>query len=757
MTARQRGWLLPPLAVCFALGLLLGRIAASPWYGLAGAVPAIVACLLLRGWGRFAAILAAALCLGCLRGQVAFHPALPAEGEYAVSGIISDAVQYRDNGQIRTTLTRVTLDGVPLGRGAYWSFYTDDPPPELAPGKAVAFRARLYHPSGAENPDGYDFREELLRRGVTVGVYGWDGLTLADPEGFSLTGFMAGLRHRLSGALREALGEETGVLASTMLLGSRSLIPQEDRAAFSRLGIAHILSVSGFHVGLLIGVLSLLFRWLRLPQGARWFLFAAALGFYSLLCGLNQPVLRASLLLLLTQRGKMLNRPRSGLHLLSAAFLLLLVISPAQLTGLSFQLSFGAVLGITLITPFISRLRAPLRPIPRRLWQGLCAAFGAQIGVLAPQLYAFQELPLLGLLMNVPVLMLSSGLILLFWAVLLTLPFPFLSVPLCAAARFVTRGLLSLVRLLGGIPGITLWTRAAGLATCLGLLLLGAGLCALLRLRGRTRGILCLLGTGIVALSLIPLPHGETVYVQFSVGGADASVIWDRDTVLVVDTGYEDGVLSDFLHRRRLTPEAVILTHLHADHIYGLRAMMEDGIPLPLLYLPEGAEKADVHPHSLELLSELRAGGTEIRHLSAGDILPLPSGEIAVLWPEKGKTRPGQDANESRLTMRLSLKGSSLLLTGDLDGRYEMYAAAPADLLKVAHHGSARSTSPDFLDRVRPAAALLSCDSPERERSVRQRLGDVPLYATATGGALTVRFVPGGYSVETFLPPHKEE
>ena len=221
--------------------------------------------------------------------------------------------------------------------------------------------------------------------------------------------------------------------------------------------------------------------------------------------------------------------------------------------------------------------------------------------------------------------------------------------------------------------------------------------------------------------------------------------------------GYDDGVVSAFLRRRRLTPDAVILTHLHADHAGGLRALMEDGIPVPLCLIPDSGEAADIHPDVLALLDQLRAAGTEVRTLAAGDVLPLPSGKAAVLWPERGRTRPGQDANESSLVLRLELQGVSLLQTGDLDGRYEMYAAAPADVLKIAHHGSQGSTSPEFLAAVAPRAMLLSCEREERHEQTRERLGGIPLYSTALGGALTVHFTPSAFSVETFLPYSEED
>ena len=754
MTERQRGWLLPPLALCLAAGILLGRVSGSWIPGAAACVLALAAVPLLRGGGRFCAVLALALAVGCLRGFFAFHPALPPEGTYQVSGIISSEVEFRDERRIRTSLTRVSLDGQPLSGGAYWSFYTDAVPEDLLPGRQVSFQASLYHPEGASNPDGYDFREDLLRRGITVGVYGQEELVVSDPDCFSLQGFAAALRHRLTDALLASpLGEEAGAYAAAMLLGNRSFLPREDRAAFSRLGIAHILSVSGFHVGVLIGALALLFRLLRLPQRCRMVLYALILGLYVLLCGGSQPVLRASVLFLLTQEGRILNRPRSLTHLLCAAAVAMLLFSPVQLTGLSFLMSFGAVFGLALLTPFFSSLWKPDNAVLRRLRDSLAAGLGAQLGVLLPELSAYQELPLLGLLMNIPMLFLSAGLIALYWLALLTLPVPGLSAAVCAAARAATSALLNAVRFLGSVPGITLWTCAPTLLSAAGVVLLFAGFCALLRWRPRTRALLSVSGALILSLSLIPASHTATEYFQFDVDDADAALLWDRDTVIAVDTGYEDGVLSDFLHRRRLTPDAVILTHLHADHVYGLRAMREDRIPIPLIYLPDGAEEADVHPDVLALLEELRAEGTEIRHLAAGDVLPLPSGSLTAVWPQAGRTRPGQNPNLSSLVLRAELKGSSLLLTGDLDGRYEMYAAAPSDLLKAAHHGSLSSSSDAFLSAVDPAAVLLSCGDGERHLQFRDKLDpSIPLWSTAAGGMLTVRFEDGAFSVRTFLP-----
>ncbi len=751
MTGRQRAWLLPPAALCLIGGILAGRGLSSPLLPWLACLPALAALFLTRGGLRFAACLALSFTLGAAAGQVSFHPALPPEGEYEVRGIICEEVTRGKYGQVRTALTHVSLDGKPLSSGAWWTFYTDNElPDDLVPGKEVCFRGTVYAPSGADNPDGYDFREELLRRGITVGAYGADGLSITAASGFSFMGSAAALRHRISLALEQVMGEEAGGYASGLLLGIRTLIPSEDRAAFARLGIAHILSVSGFHTGLLIALLALLFRLLRLPPRVRPWLYGLILLLYCGLCGMSQPVLRASLMLFAGMLGKKLQRPRIQLHLVCAVMAGMLLISPVQVTGISFQLTFCAMAGIALIMPWLDGLNPFSRRIPRAVWSSLAVTVAAGLGLLLPELYHYQKLPLVSLVVNLPAGIAASALILTDWIILLTLPVRFLAEWLAIPGKALTDLFLQAVRMLGSLPGITLWTHASTWLTVLGMIPVGYSLCGLFR-PSRWRRIICLLsGTAVVILSLLPQPHHTTEYIQFSVGNADAAVLWDRDRVYVMDTGTDDGVVSGFLRRNRLTPDAVILTHLHTDHAGGLLSLMDDEIPIPVIYLPEGAKDQAIHEDVLAVLKELEAAGTEIRTLSRGDSLSLPSGTLTVLWPEKGGTRRMQDANRYSLVSLLKIRGVSFLHTGDIEGIYEHYSAVPADLMKAPHHGSAGSTFPETLERVRPQAVLLSCASLSREEAYAERLGEIPLRSTASGGALTVRFEEDAFGIVSF-------
>lgn len=753
---RGRAWLLPVMLAGLMAGILLGRSADSWRYGAAILLLSGLAAWLLPGRMRMVCIMAATAGLGVWLAYEAYHPVRPAEGRYVISGVIVQDVWLGPGSRVQTVLDDVTLDGVPTGRRAYWTWYRDSPddplPDWFVPGAAVAFMGEVYHPSGAQNPGGFDFNEYLLQRGMTFGVYDAEELTQV-PVGFHLQGWLAAIRHDLTLRLMDTMGEESGAYAAAVLLGNRDYMPYEDVKAFQKLGIAHILSVSGWHVGILAMMIALVLRPLRLPRAADMVVKAVILAGYAALTGGNAPVIRASLLLLFRECGKLRKHRNSAAHLVCLAAALQLIASPVQLCSASFQLTYSAILGIMLVHPWLKRRFRPASPGLARLWEGFSASLAAQLGVLPAQLYWFASLPVLSLVMNTFIMGLMSGVMTLFWVTLVLLPVPWLGTAAAAFTGRLTSLMLAGIRALASAAGMMIWTKQANVLTLLGWVLLMTGLCILLRRRAQ-RLRRCLAGTGAVlmAISLIPLPHRGTEWIQFSVGEADAALLMDDEMVVVIDTGDEANDLHYYLLDHRLSVDLLILTHLHTDHAGGADDFVEMGIPVERCVLPVDALlPGDVDEALLELPQTLAESGTEIIPISRGDVIDLPNGTITALWPQAGTVRPAMGANDASLTLLAELRGTTMLLTGDLTGTYEMYCAEPADLLKAAHHGSAASTSPEFLEAVAPQVILLSCGDEAREESMRPRSADIPLYSTDSQGAITVRFTQDAFSVETFL------
>lgn len=745
--SRRLAWMLPLSALALMLGILLGRTAESMLPGLLALAAAILAALLLRSKGRQVAVFMAVLALGCVRGFAAYHPALPPEGTYLLTGTISEEFRLREDAQVRTILRDVSLDGQSISGGAYWTFYLKDNetlPPELVPGCRVTMQASVYHPGGPENPGGYDFREYLLQQGVTIGAYGRSELSVTGFS-FSPAALGARIRYEITQRLISVMGEEGGRYAATMMLGARHLIPEEDREAFNRLGIAHILSVSGYHVGVLAFALAWLLGKLQISLKLRTLCTGVVLTVYCLITGANPPVVRAALLSMLALFGRMQLRQNMPLHLLSCSAVLMLLVSPAQLTSASFQLSYGAMLGIALVTPMLEWRFPSAKDNGGRIRQMAFLSIGAQIGVLLPQLYWFHELPIFSLPVNVLITGGLSLLLTMFWIVLALLPLGPLASLVGSVAAWLTHWALELIRFCGQADFLTIWTKQANLLSLAGWALL---LWSLSLFCSRGRKWYCMAGAALLCLSLLPLPHTAATYTQLSVGDADAALLHDHDTAIAIDTG-EDSALAEYLHQRRLSLDALILTHLHMDHVVGVEKLLAQRIPVRTLYLPEGALEMDVTPDAQNLIHKLLQTGTKLITIARGDVIDLPSGSITVLWPEHGRVRLQQEANEYSAVLLAEVSGTSMLLTGDISGYYEQYSALPADVLKLAHHGSASSTSPAFLEAVAPQMLLLSCSKEEREAEVAERMGDIPLYATCSAGAITLEFTDQEYTVRT--------
>ena len=744
-------WLLPAGTLAFALGTLLGRGADGWALPLAALAAAVTAAGLARGHLRRAAVMAVLLCVGALAGWRAYHPVLPPEGTYLARGTVLEEISCDDQGQVQTILTGVTLNGAPQP-DAYWTYYPDEdeaPPQWLTPGAQLEVTARVYHPSGQENPGGFHFQDHLLQQGVAYGLYGGEALQQAEGA-FSLRGWIAGVRHDLTMRLFQVMGQDTGAYAAAMLLGSKEFIPQDERAAFRELGIAHVLSVSGFHVGILAGLLALLMRPFPLPRGARMALDALLLSAYCLLCGGNAPVIRASFLLLWRDYARQRHRQVLPLHLLSASALLQLLFNPTQLLSPSFQLTYGAMLGLTLLFPRLKALRAFASPPAQRLWEGFCAALAAQLGLLFPQLYWFGQLPLLSLLLSPLVILLFSGLIALYWLVLAALPVPCLREGLGIVAAHATELLLGAVRWLQQLPVTALWTRQPGILPFCGwaLLLLAASELLPRRMLPYRRRLLAL-SAALIALVLLPLPRNDTQYIQFSVGNADAAVVLDQDMTIVIDAG-EDGVAAaSYLHQQRRQVDAMFITHLHTDHALGVMAFLNQGVPVKVCYLPADAQTPLIDEETLPVLAALQASGTELRYLSRGDTISLPSGRITVLWPAAGQVRSLHDANDVCLVLQAEIAGVTMLLTGDLPGAYAPYIALPSDILKAPHHGSVAANTAALLEAVQPRLILQSNRLESRSLHLAELAGDIPLHNTDAHGAAIIRFEGNGvYTVE---------
>lgn len=311
-------------------------------------------------------------------------------------------------------------------------------------------------------PEGW--AKSLARQGIT-GLFWADGLELLAPGPPGLMRWAGRAQKAMLSWLQEILPGEGAELLSALLIGQRGLLPEESEEGFRRAGVAHLLALSGLHLGILTAGGWWALGLLRLRPGTRYLLLIPLVGFYVLVAGMRVSLVRAGIMFallglfwVLWERGWVLRSWYDPLQGLSAAAIVVLLIWPWSALDVGFGLSFSATGAILLLLPGWTRspIRARLPRFCRRPADLLAVSACAQAGALPLVGSTFGYFAPYGLLANLFLIpwtgaILWAGVILLFCA---HLPFgPTLG---RAVHRFLIAPYLSVVQGLAALPGAAL-------------------------------------------------------------------------------------------------------------------------------------------------------------------------------------------------------------------------------------------------------------------------------------------------------------
>lgn len=210
---------------------------------------------------------------------------------------------------------------------------------------------------------------------------------------------------RRSAAARIAMIDTSSSTATATLaaitVGLRSDMDRQTVVDYRRSGVAHLLAISGLHIGMIVALLNLLLiairPWSRTTRVVYSVLIILMLWSYAVFCGMSPSVLRAVVMFTLYQIATMIYRDGTSLNVLSAAAVILLLVDPLYLYDLGFQLSFVAMAGIATLYRPISALWRVENRFLRGVWGAVVVALAAQVAVLPLSIYYFGYLPWLGL------------------------------------------------------------------------------------------------------------------------------------------------------------------------------------------------------------------------------------------------------------------------------------------------------------------------------------------------------------------------
>jgi competence protein ComEC len=529
------------------------------------------------------------------------------------------------------------------------------------------------------------------------------------------------LVQRAAGELRAGLRDAAGDLPAGprgllpgLVLGDTSRMPPQLTADFRTAGLTHLNAVSGANVAIVVGFVLLVVRWLGVR--GRWLplLGAVAMAGFVVLARPQPSVLRAAVMGGVALLALASGRRRASLAALSAAVLVLVLVDPWLSRSYGFVLSVLATGALVILAPGWS---VALRE------RGLSTGWAAAIAV-----------PLAAQAVCAPVVVMLSGQV-----SLVAVPANMLVAPAVAPATLL--GVLATVvsvvseagarwiATLGCAPAwwiVEVAQRAAsaplasvGWASSLPAAVTLAGLtvvvvAAVRRLVDRPRlamaGAVLLVVAVAVPASSPGWPPPGWVLVTCDVGQGDALVLSAGAAgAVVVDAGPDPRLVDHCLRRLAVhRVPLVVLTHMHADHVEGLPGVLRGRQVGEVLVGPYDEPEGE---HT-RVLAWARSARVAVRVAAVGDRLQVGPLSWQVLWPARIIDGEGSTPNNASLVLLARNGDVRMLLTGDVEPPAQRallgrWGAAPVDVLKVAHHGSAYQ-SPELLAAVRPRVALIS-------------------------------------------------
>ena len=527
-------------------------------------------------------------------------------------------------------------------------------------------------------------------------------------------------RRTLLAATRSLYGDRAP-LVDALLFDRHGAIDRATRDRFAASGLVHLLSISGFHVGLIVGWVLVILRAARVGRDRAWILATLVGVGYVAWLGWPAPATRAAALAVLICLARVRQRVVRWDVLLAATGLMVLLVDPWALADLGAWLSVASLWGATVAAQWSDR-----RFGTGMFARTLSGSIGATLATAPLTAGALGSVAVAGVALNfigIPVAAIAVPAVL--GSVLLAPVWRWAAEALAAGGG----GLLALLDRIAaagaavpqghfttetGLSGALPWAGALTVAYwCLSSratrsVALTRALCA-----GGALGWIGLAG-GIRAVSG-QAASGVTL-TFLDVGQGDAAVLrTPHGAWLVVDAGPAgDGrdagraVVAPFLaaHGVRRV-EALILSHAHLDHYGGIPALLDRFIVARVL---EPGEPVD-DPGYRDLLDRVGASGAEWHPFRRGDTIAVDGVSVIALHPDTAWAEWGLDLNEDSEVLLVRYGEFEALLAGDAGLPAERDLAGQVgdvEVLKVGHHGSAGASGVAWLAELRPEVAVVS-------------------------------------------------
>lgn len=627
---------------------------------------------------------------------------------------------------------------------------------DLNLGDLIAFQGVLKEPMQNTNPKLYNYKLNLLSEKIyaTMTVKDYQIRTIKNENKFKYR-IKDTFVKDVETLFNRYLNEENSQLMTSILLGKSSYLDEDNLLLYRDLGLAHIMAVSGLHIGIISGFLIFLFSRLGIKRRLNITLSLAIIWTYGFLIGYPPSIMRASIMFSLLFYSTIIHEPYDSINTLSIACFILLLINPYFLFNIGFQLSFVAAFSIVFFTPYIKEMFYPYKG---KVTNTIAALLAVNLGLLPIQAYYFNRIGLFSILANLILLPLFS--------IALILGFIMLgSLYILGYLNIVIGPILNLLlrlqyRLIEIIPSQVFKVYSPELPTIILYYLLLMLILKVITIENLKKSILNVITIYLIFLIMINsilVFSDKSIELHFiDVGQGDSILIRTKDGDYLMDTGgspmesafdISKNITLPYLEKLGISRlKAIFITHFHADHCQGLPLLVEnikvDNIVAS--YIPKDND-------------------LPIIIVKQGDQIILDKNtKFTIIWPDKAKSN---NENNMSLVGLLSYYNRQVLLTGDIEKEVEPLIGdklnKSIDVLKVPHHGSKTSSTEIFLEKLKPTIGIISVGRNNLHRhpspEVVWRYNDYgsTLYRTDENGLIKLTFNKEVLNISTYIKNDK--
>lgn len=629
--------------------------------------------------------------------------------------------------------------------------------PDLKIGNKIYLKGKIQQFEVARNKGNFDSKKYYLSIGITTKIAVKEYYVSDDNYDFlrdklcTLREYVVGMFSKLcdtNGKDKWLYGNKAGIF-SAILMGDKTELDQEIKDLYSLSGIAHILAISGLHISLIGMFLYSLLR-KRFSFATSSALTIAVVTLFAITSGMGIATIRAFVMFILKLIGEILGRKYDYITAISLSALILLADNPFIIINSGFQMSFCAMITITIIWPKVVYLINIKSKIANSIVFSLC------IGIFMNPVIAYNyfQLPTYSFMLNIIVVPLLGIVVI---SAIAGSGMGFLSIlmgktaltPGCLILEVYTFLCENVLKIPGAV--IVVGKPTIKIIVLYYIVIVFSLFCFTLVRKNYEKDCnikemidengkkvinsqiilkkqrkfdfkirLAVIGISILSGFFIYYTPSKGLDIQFmDVGQGDGIFIKaDDGTTITIDGGSSD---VKNVAKYRMIPcikasgtgviDYAVITHADKDHISGIEEILnmntENGLTIRNLVMPHVSYEDEAYD---ELLTAAKTKGIQVLYIKEGDTMKLGKVEIKCIHPD-GKYI-SDNRNDYSTVLSLKYENFSALFTGDIPAEIEKSIINKIDnnytILKVAHHGSKYSSDMEFLKKVMPAYSVIS-------------------------------------------------